>query len=436
MITATFVAGLLALLAPAPAPSPTTTATPTTPARPQDAAPSARPQAPAAAAPALKPDPAEVIRRADEALRAAPSLVYVAESQPFGAAVAVEPSVRGRAVIRNPLPGKPNEWTLAIGGAINWPGAMEGSEFRIVGDDEEVWSTRSDRLELKQGFPADTEGLLDDGGRFLAWWLVAWPEMAARPALEPGPVTLSWEGRRLVDGVQCDVIRFDASAIDTIETDSWWFIAQTDHLPRRIDRLLQTPSGAGIVSLVLAGVRAGGEIDRNEFKKTLPVGYQSIEYAPAPVAARTPLRGRGLLPVGALTPDFSLATPTGQQRRLSDARGRTIVLAFWASWSKPSVAMLKGLRPILERFKDRDITTWALSTYEHGDAEAVFAPLGLPATVLLDADSVARRLGVLDLPTIIVIGPDGRAVHVATSGDQPSLDAVAGAIDKALSSTK
>jgi cytochrome c biogenesis protein CcmG/thiol:disulfide interchange protein DsbE len=39
--------------------------------------------------------------------------------------------------------------------------------------------------------------------------------------------------------------------------------------------------------------------------------------------------------IGQPAPDFSITTFDGQQYRLSDLRGKVIVVNFWASWCKP-----------------------------------------------------------------------------------------------------
>ena len=39
-----------------------------------------------------------------------------------------------------------------------------------------------------------------------------------------------------------------------------------------------------------------------------------------------------MLPVGAAAPDFLLSTATGQKVRLSDYKGKTVLLEFFATW--------------------------------------------------------------------------------------------------------
>ena len=55
-----------------------------------------------------------------------------------------------------------------------------------------------------------------------------------------------------------------------------------------------------------------------------------------PLPAELQTDGRDIAPeIGALAPDFELDTLNGGRFRLSDLRGRPLVVNFWASWCSP-----------------------------------------------------------------------------------------------------
>lgn len=62
-------------------------------------------------------------------------------------------------------------------------------------------------------------------------------------------------------------------------------------------------------------------------------------------------------PVGAgqKAPDFSLTTFEGQTYRLSELRGRVVVINFWASWCKPCEQEAPDLESVWREYKDRGV---------------------------------------------------------------------------------
>ena len=111
-------------------------------------------------------------------------------------------------------------------------------------------------------------------------------------------------------------------------------------------------------------------------------------------------------------PEFSLLDLSGQRVRLSDFRGRTVVLSFWATWCPPCRIEL----PTLARFARNhpEIQMLGLSVQSPpDDLERVAADLPYPVLIL--DDETGRRLGIGTLPSTWVVGPDGR-VTAAHSG--------------------
>jgi len=70
---------------------------------------------------------------------------------------------------------------------------------------------------------------------------------------------------------------------------------------------------------------------------------------PAPLAAETH-RQEAQPAGGHLAPDFLLPTLDGGQFRLSDQRGRAVVLNFWATWCGPCQRELPALQRAAEQF--------------------------------------------------------------------------------------
>lgn len=120
---------------------------------------------------------------------------------------------------------------------------------------------------------------------------------------------------------------------------------------------------------------------------------------------------------GGSAPDFEWITPAGTTRRLSELRGRTVIVNFWATWCEPC----REEMPALDRAAAADPTLAVLALDLDESAAKIDAFLesyGIRRLEpILDAGKkVATRYGVVSLPSTFFVGPDGTVRHLEIRG--------------------
>ncbi|MFZ6029709.1 MAG: TlpA family protein disulfide reductase [Chloroflexota bacterium] len=124
--------------------------------------------------------------------------------------------------------------------------------------------------------------------------------------------------------------------------------------------------------------------------------------------------------IGEPAPDFELADLSGERRRLSELRGKPVLLNFWATWCGPCTLEMPVFQHYSERYPDLQVV--AVNANEPAETVEAFAEKwGLTFHILLDTtDSVNQRYQVFALPTTYFLDAEGqvRAVHSGSLNDR------------------
>ena len=117
------------------------------------------------------------------------------------------------------------------------------------------------------------------------------------------------------------------------------------------------------------------------------------------------------------TPDFALKDATGATVKLSDYKGKVVLLNFWATWCGPCKVEIPWFMDFQKAYKDRDFAVVGVSMDEDGwDAVKPYVEQKkMNYRVVLGNDQVSQLFGNVDsLPTTIVIDREGRiaSMHV------------------------
>lgn len=135
-------------------------------------------------------------------------------------------------------------------------------------------------------------------------------------------------------------------------------------------------------------------------------------------AARSAAAGE---PVGRPAPDFELTGLDGRTVRLSELRGKTVLLDFWATWCGACRSALPGIELLHRQFKDKGLAVLAISSEEAGTQRGFLEKNRYTLAALHDAgEHVAGRYGVAAYPTTVLIGPTGNILwrRVGSEGEE------------------
>ena len=116
-------------------------------------------------------------------------------------------------------------------------------------------------------------------------------------------------------------------------------------------------------------------------------------------------------------PDFTLPDLAGNDVTLSDFRGKTVIIDFWATWCPPCVFQVPELNQFWEAHKDSGEVA-VLGVAVDVEGREVVAPWAeaedIRYPVLIGDESIAKKFGALGFPTLVVVAPDGSidSLHV------------------------
>jgi thiol-disulfide isomerase/thioredoxin len=113
--------------------------------------------------------------------------------------------------------------------------------------------------------------------------------------------------------------------------------------------------------------------------------------------------------VGARAPQAALPMLAGGTARLSEERGKVVVLNFWATWCVPCRAEMPELQRLADDFRGEPFALWAINLQEDPASIQEFQrELGLRLSVLLDEEGeVTRAFSVRALPATFLVDQQG-----------------------------
>jgi thiol-disulfide isomerase/thioredoxin len=130
--------------------------------------------------------------------------------------------------------------------------------------------------------------------------------------------------------------------------------------------------------------------------------------------ARRP--GMGSVPhltQASVAPDFTLQSLDGKSMRLSDLRGKAVLLNFWATWCGPCKVEMPWFVELQKQYgaQGLQIVGVAMDDASKEDIAKFAKDMGVNYPILIGKESVGDEYGgVVALPETFFIGRDGKVV--------------------------
>jgi cytochrome c biogenesis protein CcmG, thiol:disulfide interchange protein DsbE len=121
----------------------------------------------------------------------------------------------------------------------------------------------------------------------------------------------------------------------------------------------------------------------------------------------------GAVPLDKPAPDFTVTTIDGRSLRLSELRGKTVVVNVWASWCVPCEEEAGELNRSYDTYKGRDVVFVGIAWNDDDPQVRKFAERHKIAyPIALDQEGrIAIDLGITGVPETFLINAEGRLVQ-------------------------
>ncbi|MCD0490200.1 AhpC/TSA family protein [Pedobacter sp. MC2016-14] len=162
---------------------------------------------------------------------------------------------------------------------------------------------------------------------------------------------------------------------------------------------------------------AGNGIDVEKVEPVFKSLSPAVRASKAGVSFAKAIEAARNTSVGAIAPDFTQNDVNDKPVKLSDFKGKYVLIDFWASWCGPCRAENPNVVKAYNEYKDKNFTVLGVSLDQPGKKDAwlgAIAADGLTWTQVSDLkfwnNAVAKQYGINSIPQNFLVDPSGKIV--------------------------
>ena len=137
---------------------------------------------------------------------------------------------------------------------------------------------------------------------------------------------------------------------------------------------------------------------------------------------------------GDAAPDFKLKDADGKEVTMASFKDKVVLLDFWATWCGPCKAAMPVMQKLHDEFKDKGVVVLGVNMGERSPTagKEYIASKKFTYPCVFEADELANAYGITAIPTLVVVGKDGKIMEIEVGMSDPSGDKLRAVIEKAL----
>jgi peroxiredoxin/outer membrane lipoprotein-sorting protein len=151
-------------------------------------------------------------------------------------------------------------------------------------------------------------------------------------------------------------------------------------------------------------IKVDAAIADKEFVISVPAGQKVLEMPAMPSESSAPP-----LPVGSPAPEFTLTGLDGKSLKLSNLRGKVVLIDFWATWCPPCRKGLPETQKIHDEFSSKGLSVLAVSSEDKATVSEFVKKNSYHFPAYLDPNSRANDAYKVEaIPTVVIIDKEGK----------------------------